>query len=160
MGYSVVSMELISNEECDNFNNQVILKLTRHCEKVCCRGLKIRFCWSREFLSCTAAAVAAKALRKVYKSSSTNHFCHFVSCPSLGITEYPSIRASSLLPAGSLVVVELLPDLLHLAPAAVHQLDDAVRRARQQQRDRAQDDAPVDVRSLAPLQTRRKVWNF
>ena len=54
------------------------------------------------------------------------------------------------------VVVELLPDLLHLPAPAVHQLDDAVGRARQQQRDGAQDDAPVDVRSLASLEGRIK----
>ena len=46
VGYSVVSMELISKEECDNFKNQVILKLTSKKnteEKGCFRGLKIRF---------------------------------------------------------------------------------------------------------------------
>ena len=44
VGYSVVSMELISNEECDNFKDQVILKLTRHCEKY---GRKRMLPWSK-----------------------------------------------------------------------------------------------------------------
>ena len=51
-----------------------------------------------------------------------------------------------------LAVVVLLPELLHPPPARVHQLDDAVRGARHQQWDGAQDDAAVDVGDLAALE--------